>query len=146
MIPQMRNTFVLIQPISRSETKVGAVVIPAAGSKELFSEAVIIAVGPGLRLAEGGVPETHDLFIGQVVLAKTRRFSGPQGQTEPDGFPYRDGVNNYLIVGEGSILAILANSEEDRDAQLAEETAKCRDDIAEQIGLLVPTKGKVIHA
>lgn len=131
MVPQMRNTHVLIRLIERTERTVGVIVIPTG--KDQYTEAEIIGVGPGMVQAEGGVSETHDLAVGQVVYVKHKEQTGPAGPNGVSpladrGVPYHDGERKLFIVGEGSVIAILAKSVDERDAQLAALAEKTRQD------------------
>lgn len=146
MVPLMRNTHVLLRLIERQERTVGVIVIPTG--KDQYTEAEIIGVGPGMVQAEGGVSETHDLAIGQIVYVKHKDQTGPPSPNgvvplADRGIPYHDGERKLFIVSEGSVIAILANSVAQREKQLEALAEKERNDSA-PIAVAVPRRQLVL--
>lgn len=107
---QPRNTAVVLRLIETSaEKKKGAII--TLTNRELYSEAEVIAVGPGNIAAAGGVSETGDLKIGQKVFVKSKEMvrspvgGGPTPQIA--GIPFEENGTTYHIFEQMSILGIL---------------------------------------
>lgn len=106
-----RNTAVVLRLILPTERVAGNIVVPTNG--DLYSEAEVIAVGPGNIAAQGGRTETFDLRPGQRVFAKVReqvpdRTKVTGRGTVIAGIEYREGDVTYHIFEQMSILGILA--------------------------------------
>lgn len=85
---------VLIEPLAEKEEKIGNIYIPDT-AKEKPNEGTVVAVGTG-RITEDGKTVPLVVKEGQRVLYG--KYSGTE--IKQDG-------NDYLIVREGDILAIL---------------------------------------
>ena len=74
-----RNTLVLVKLIESATRTVGQIV--QTTNRDMFTQATVLAVGPGNIAAEGGVSDTFDLHPGQIVTVlykESRR--GPVGE------------------------------------------------------------------
>jgi|GEM_PF-2849928 len=106
---QPRNTLVVVKLITAAERKVGAITVPT--NQECYTEAEVIAVGPGNVSAEGGRSETFDLMPGQRVWVKHKkkiRVGANASTFEDEGLPYRDGEELYHCFEQSSIIGILS--------------------------------------
>ena len=74
---QPRNTLVILRLTEKPEEKVGKLTI--VGSDGLYTEAEVMAVGPGSVMAAGAVSETFDLKEGQRVFVQHKRET-PRGK------------------------------------------------------------------
>lgn len=107
---QPRNTLVVLKVIEKAERKVGQITVPT--HNDLYTEAEVVAVGPGSISAAGGQPETFDLKKGQRVWVKYKRHErGPMGPVLGfEGISYREGDTDFLLVEQSGIVGILAES------------------------------------
>lgn len=106
---QPRNSLVVVKLIEQASRKVGAITVPT--NNECYTEAEVIAVGPGSVSAEGGRAETFDLKPGQRVWVKHKKklMNGAGlSKFEDEGLPYRDGETLYHCFEQNSIIGILA--------------------------------------
>lgn len=105
---KIRNTLVLLRLSSDAEKTVGKITVPT--NNDCFTEADVIAVGPGMVSAGGGVSETLDLKFGQRVFVKHKaRANGPMGPSiELTGIPYRVDDELFHLYEQGSILSIIS--------------------------------------
>jgi co-chaperonin GroES (HSP10) len=105
---QPRNHLVVVKLIEQAQKQVGKIVIPTNAEK--YTEAEVVAVGPGTVAAEGGRPETHDLKPGQRVLVRHKEDRvGPAGQyLELAGIPYRVDDQTYHVFPQERIVGIIA--------------------------------------
>jgi len=105
---QPRNTLVVLRLIEKAEYRVGAITVPA--NSECYTEAEVIAVGPGTVAADGGRSETFDLRPGQRVWVKHKKklSNGTLVKFEDEGLPYRDGETMYHCFEQNSIIGVLA--------------------------------------
>lgn len=108
-----RNSLVVLRLIEQAEKKIGQITVPT--NKELFSEAEVVAVGPGTVSAEGGRSETFDLKVGQRVFVKSKdRFRGQVGEeVRISGIEYRVGDEKFYIFEQGNVLGIIADVKSD---------------------------------
>ena len=106
-----RNSLVVLSLITEAERKVGALTIPTNG--DVYTQALVVAVGPGNVSAQGGRSETFDLRVGQIVLVKhkEKHQRGDLAHYVPVTLPYRYEEQDYHMVPETSVLAILQESE-----------------------------------
>jgi len=115
---QPRNTLVVLKLIEKAERKIGKISVPT--NNDCYTEAEVIAVGPGTISAAGGQSETHDLKKGQRVWVKHKkkvsRGQGAIGELFDEGLPYQDGDIGYLCVEQSSIVGILAEPSPDPEA------------------------------
>lgn len=106
---QPRNTLMVIELIPRAEKKQGAIIVTTNG--DVYTEAFIVAVGPGNVAADGGRSETHDLRVGQRVFVKHKeRRPAPGGVVSltESTLPYQIGDKTYHLIEQTSILAVIA--------------------------------------
>jgi|HubBroStandDraft_5_1064220.scaffolds.fasta_scaffold813830_2 co-chaperonin GroES (HSP10) len=99
-----RNTLCVLRLIDTPIKHAGSIVIPTGGDQ--YTEAEVMAVGPGNLNAAGGRTETFDLKVGQIVLVKHKR-SNQRGESQLEGFHYRIGQENYYIFEQTNVLAII---------------------------------------
>jgi co-chaperonin GroES (HSP10) len=108
-----RNSLVIVKLIDAGEKKLGKFFVP--NNKERYSEAFIIAVGPGNVSAAGGRSETFDLKAGQRVFMQHKQMGRDQytGQMKLEiaGIEYREGDEVFHIFEQTNILTILAEDE-----------------------------------
>lgn len=108
---QPRNSLVVLRLLTKSNRKFGGITVPT--NNDLFTEAEVVAVGPGNVSAAGGVSETFDLKPGQLVYVR-HRTETPRGKM--DAFtPYTEGDKQYGLFVEASIVGILAEPGEWKD-------------------------------
>lgn len=103
-----RNTLVLLRLHEKSEKKVQNIIVVTNG--ELYTEAEVIAVGPGNQMAAGAVSETADLKPGQLVQVKHKSLAPGRMGAVPiiTGIEVRDGDDLYYLYEQTSITGILA--------------------------------------
>ena len=119
---QPRNSLVVVKLIQKEEQKVGKLVLPDSFEK-MYTEAEVIAVGPGNVSAQGGRRETFDLKPGQRVFIQYRRQSG-QHQFQDTGVKYVSGGQVYHLYMETAIVGILAEPGESPPADTPVEINK----------------------
>ena len=85
---------VLVQPLEAEEKTAGGIVIPDT-AKEKQQKGTVVAVGKG-RISEDGKITPLEVKVNDTVLFG--RYSGSEVKV---------GANDYLIVKEDDILAIL---------------------------------------
>lgn len=84
---QPRNSFVLVKIVMKPEERRGQLIVPTG--QDEYAEGEIVAVGPGMISAAGGVSETFDLKVGQRVLVKHKvKYSHPDPNSVT-GFSHR---------------------------------------------------------
>lgn len=117
---QPRNTFVLLRLKLKPDEQVGKLIVPTGDKK--YTEAEVVAVGPGVIDAEGGRSENHDLEVGQRVLVKHKRVlqrPGAAGGTQEvlldDGLKLSDREQDdkegdLYLFDQANIIAIVGNS------------------------------------
>lgn len=107
---QPRNTFVVVDLLEKSESKVGQITVPTSGDR--YCEAIVVAVGPGTSRVGAQTSETHDLRVGQRVWIQHKDpVNGPipgQPMLQLAGVMYRIGDKSFYLFGEHRILAILS--------------------------------------
>lgn len=104
---KIRNTLVVLDLIEKAESKISNIVIPTGN--DMYSEAEVVAVGPGTSLSGGSTPETFDLKVGQRVLVKHKQRNRPEPYpADLCGIRYQDGSKFYYIFEQSSIIGILA--------------------------------------
>ncbi len=87
---------VVVRPLEREETTKSGIVLPDT-AKEKPQEGIVEAVGAG-RVLDSGQRVTVDLNVGdKVIFAK---YAGTEFKLED---------NDYLILAERDVLAVLAN-------------------------------------
>lgn len=103
-----RNTLVVLDLIETGPKTVGKFLVPDGGG--LYSEAIVIAVGPGTVSATGGVPETHDLKPGQRVLVKAKEQRGDPARIPPilAGIRIQDGDRFLFVFEQLSIIGVIS--------------------------------------
>lgn len=101
-----RNTLVVVKLMDKKEEQIGNIVVP--DHENLYTEAEVIAIGPGTVSAEGGVSETFDLVKGQRVLVKYKQLH-PQLGTTLAGIKYTDSGQLFYIFEQTSIVGIVAD-------------------------------------
>jgi co-chaperonin GroES (HSP10) len=106
---QPRNSLVVVKLIHKEEQKIGKLVLPDSFEK-MYTEAEVIAVGPGSVSAQGGRSETFDLKPGQRVFIQYRRQSG-QHQFQDTGVKYVQNGEVYYLYLESAIVGILGESD-----------------------------------
>lgn len=92
-----------------TEKKIGAITVPA--NNDLYTEATVMAVGPGSVAAGGGVPDTFDLKVGQRVFVQHKEWQPEPLTGKPTkkiiGVEYRDGENLFYMFDQHRILGII---------------------------------------
>jgi co-chaperonin GroES (HSP10) len=113
MIPRPRNTLVLCALIEKTQRVIGSIVQTTKGDE--FTQARILAVGPGNIAAEGGRSDTVDLKSGQIVTVLYKSFDR-NGVLKNVGtpVPLDDGTVVYLYE-QARILTI----DEDAAAEIS---------------------------
>lgn len=101
---QPRNTLVVIRIIDQPSRRVGSITVPT--NNELYTEADILAIGPGNVSANGGRSETFDLAVGQRVWLQHKQKT-QRGLTDT-AIVYQSENEKFHIVEQTAILAILA--------------------------------------
>lgn len=86
---------VLVEPLEAEEKSAGGIYLPEA-AQETPREGKVIAVGPG-RVLDNGERVEVSVAVGDVVV-----------YTRYGGNEVRVGDNEYLIIDEGSLLAVKA--------------------------------------
>lgn len=112
---QPRSSLVIVDLIEKANKDLGGGLVAPTG-KDLYTEAVVVAVGPGTVSAAGGVSETADLTIGQHVFMKYRE-PHPQsrdGNFKPInvGIEYREGNKTYYAYEQHRVLWVIAQKYE----------------------------------
>lgn len=111
---KVRNTLVALRLIvDHKEKKHGAIFVNT--NTECFTEAEVVAVGPGNVSAAGGLSETADLRIGQRVLVEyKKKFNNGGGlvKYQDAGMAVRYEDTDYMFFEQTSVLAILSQPEE----------------------------------
>lgn len=104
----VRNNLVAVRLVTRPEQMIGKILVP--DNDKCFGEAEVVAVGPGLVLAHGARPDTHDLRVGQRVFVKhsSIRPTAVGNTPVPDGIKYTDDGEQLIILAESSIVGIIA--------------------------------------
>lgn len=102
---QPRNTLLVLDIIEKTSQQVGKIVVPTNG--DLYTEAEVVAVGPGINRHES---EVFDLKVGQRVFVKYKEQRGNPMTTPPSlvGVKYIDDGKVFYIFEQVSILGILA--------------------------------------
>ena len=90
-----RNTLVLLRLFKKTEDHIGAIVVPTAQDK--YTEAEVVAIGPGFVAAAGGLSETSDLRVGQRVYVQHKQSRGPGQLTDSGTRITQDGEELYLF-------------------------------------------------
>lgn len=90
-----RNTLVLLRLFRKTEDHIGAIVVPTAQDK--YTEAEVVAIGPGFVAAAGGLSETSDLRVGQRVYVQHKQSRGPGQLTDAGTRITQDGEELYLF-------------------------------------------------
>lgn len=107
---QPRNTLVVVKLIDKAERQVGKISVPT--NKDCYTEAEVVAVGPGTVSAAGGQSETFDLKVGQRVWVKHKskhiRGAGDIGILTDEGLPYQDGDETFRLFEQSSVVGIIA--------------------------------------
>lgn len=104
---KVRNTLIVLDVIEQKEKKVGDITVPA--NNDLYAEAEVMAVGPGLSLTMNDRTETSDLKVGQRVLVKHKQQQKPPPYPpELAGIRYQEGTKFYYIFDQTSIVGIIA--------------------------------------
>lgn len=94
------NDKVVVKPIKESEKKTSSGLILSALNEEKPSEAIVVAVGPGLQLDNGQVMKP-DLEVGdKVAFAK---YQGTEVQFDGE---------DYLILAYRDIVAVIVDTDE----------------------------------
>lgn len=119
-----RNTLVVLKLIQKAETQVGKLVVPNGDG--CYTEAEVVAVGPGTIEIEGQRPATFDLKPGQRVYVKHKEKRNPQMPAGDAALMYRDGDETFHIVEQSSIVGILAEPGEFPAVELTDENAGIR--------------------
>jgi co-chaperonin GroES (HSP10) len=101
---QPRNSLVVLRLLNKSNRTFGGITVPT--TNDLFTEAEVIAVGPGNVSAEGGRSETFDLKPGQLVYVRHKQET-PRGKMDAYT-PYNEGDQRFGLFVEASIVGILA--------------------------------------
>jgi co-chaperonin GroES (HSP10) len=101
---QPRNTLVVLRLITKSTRRVGQITVPTGN--DLYTEAEVMAVGPGNVSAAGGRSETFDLAVGQLVFLKHKSDS-PRGKID-QFVPYVHDGKTFAMVEQTQVLGILA--------------------------------------
>lgn len=101
---QPRNTLVVIRIIDQPSRQVGSITVPT--NNELYTEADILAIGPGNVSANGGRSETFDLAVGQRVWLQHKQKT--QRGLQDTAIVYQSENEKFHIVEQTAILAILA--------------------------------------
>ena len=104
-----RGNWVVLRLIERAAAKHGSIVIPL--TQDQYTEAEVIAVGPGTVSAAGGRPDTHDLKPGQLVFVQHKKQVAAH-QMAYAGIPYRKDGLTYFIFDESSIVGVVADTAE----------------------------------
>ncbi len=86
---------VIIKPITEDEVTKAGIVLPDTVDKEKPEKGEVMAVGPG-KLMDNGQRASMSVKIGDKVMFK--KYS-------PDEI--KVGEEEYLVIGEGDIMAIL---------------------------------------
>jgi co-chaperonin GroES (HSP10) len=109
---QPRNTLVLVRLIEKATRQVGAITVPT--NTEMYTEAEVLAVGPGTQMAEGGRTETFDLKPGQLVFVKhkERRNPNPNYPASLAGIEYKQDGGVFYVFEQSSIVGIIAEAGE----------------------------------
>lgn len=119
---QPRNTLVVVKLIDKAERQVGKISVPT--NRDCYTEAEVVAVGPGTVSAAGGQSETFDLMIGQRVFVKHKskhtRGPGDLGTLTDEGLPYQDGDESLRLFEQSSIVGIIAQPGDVRDKEIAD--------------------------
>jgi co-chaperonin GroES (HSP10) len=99
-----RNTLVLVKLIEKKELKIGQITVP--DFDDLYSEAEVLAVGPG-SAAGVSQTETFDLQKGQRVWIQTKRKM-PGGLSRLEGIRYVEGGESFYLFEQMNVLGIIA--------------------------------------
>lgn len=100
-----RNTLVLVRLHEQPARQVGKITVPT--NADQFTEAEVIAVGPGNVSAQGGISETFDLKVGQrvLVLYKDR---DPRTGLKNCGIPVRQNDETLYLYEQARVMGIVA--------------------------------------
>lgn len=103
-----RNTLVLVRLYEKPEQQVGKITVP--NLNELYTEAEVLAIGPGTQVAAGAISETHDLAVGQRVQVKHKNVDhrGPKFPANIAGIKFVQNGEVLHIFEQASIIGILA--------------------------------------
>lgn len=99
-----RNTLVILRLAMKPEEKIGNISI--SNNEALYTEAEVMAVGPGSISAEGGVSETFDLKVGQRVLVQHKQET-PRGKKDM-GIRYVFSGEIFYLFEQTAIFGIIA--------------------------------------
>jgi co-chaperonin GroES (HSP10) len=100
-----RNSLAVLRLLEKAEQQVGKIVV--SDVEELYTEAEVMAVGPGSISAEGGRSEMFDLAVGQRVMVKHKEF-GPQRMKVTAGIKYIHNDEVLYVFEQSSIVGIIA--------------------------------------
>ena len=105
---QPRNTLVLVRLIEKANRKVGAIEVPT--NAEMYTEAEVLAVGPGTIMAGGARTEVFDLEVGQLVFVKhkEKRHPNPNYPAQLAGIEYKQDGGIFYMFEQSSIVGIIA--------------------------------------
>jgi co-chaperonin GroES (HSP10) len=102
---QPRNTLVLVRLHEQPARQVGKITVPT--NADQFTEAEVIAVGPGNVSAQGGVSETFDLKIGQRVLVLYKDRDANRS-LKNCGIPVRQDEETLYLYEQARIMGVIA--------------------------------------
>lgn len=102
---QPRNTLVLLRLHDTPARQVGNISVPTGSDQ--FTQAEVIAVGPGNVAAEGGRSDTYDLQPGQLVMVIHKDRTQNRGLNLM-GIPVQDDGETLYLYEQARVLGVIA--------------------------------------